>query len=75
MNISLFILLSAGFQNVPEISFFNFLQLMSLALNLTARQYGEVVLPDEAPVTCPGSLASNFSRCKAGMARVFAVMA
>jgi hypothetical protein len=42
---------------------------------LTARQYGEVVLPDEAPVTGPGSLARNFSRCKAGMARVFAVMA
>ena len=43
-------------------------------LNLTARQYGEVVLPDEASGQCPGTLARKLSRCKEGLARVFAVM-
>jgi len=46
---------------------------MCTALNLTARQYGEVVLPDEASGQCPGTLGINLSRCKEGMARVFAV--
>ena len=41
---------------------------------LTARQYGEVVLPDEASGQGPGTLAEKLSRCKEGMARVFAVM-
>jgi hypothetical protein len=44
------------------------------ALPLTARQYGEVVLPDAASGNCPGTLARKLSRCKEGMARVFAVM-
>jgi hypothetical protein len=35
---------------------------------LTARQYGEVVLPDEASGQGPGTLASKLSRCKEGMA-------
>jgi hypothetical protein len=43
-------------------------------LNLTARQYGEVVLPDEATEQVLLTLARNLSRCKEGMARVFAVM-
>ena len=40
---------------------------------LTARQYGEVVLPDEASGQGPGTLDRKLSRCKKGMARVFAV--
>jgi hypothetical protein len=44
-------------------------------LNLTARQYGEVVLPDDSTGQNPGTLAAKLSRCKEGMARVFAVMA
>ena len=44
------------------------------ALQLTARQYGEVVLPDESTGQSPGSLVIKLSRCKEGMARVFAVM-
>ena len=44
------------------------------ALCLTARQYGEVVLPDAASGQGPGTLARKLSRCKEGMARVFAVM-
>jgi hypothetical protein len=40
---------------------------------LTARQYGEVVLPDAASGQGPDSLARKLSRCKEGMARVFAV--
>ena len=44
------------------------------ALPLTARQYGEVVLPDAASGQGPGTLAANLSRCKEGMARVFAIM-
>ena len=43
-------------------------------LRITARQYGEVVLPDEASGQGPGTLAGKLSRCKEGMARVFAVM-
>jgi hypothetical protein len=43
-------------------------------LMLTARQYGEVVLPDEAAGQSPGTLARKLSRCEEGMARVFAVM-
>jgi hypothetical protein len=43
-------------------------------LAITARQYGEVVLPDEASGQGPGTLARKLSRCKEGMARVFAVM-
>ncbi len=42
-------------------------------LNITARQYGEVVLPDAASGHDPGTLGINLSRCKEGMARVFAV--
>ena len=40
---------------------------------LTARQYGEVVLTDAASGQGPGALAIKLSRCKEGMARVFAV--
>ena len=45
-----------------------------LGLPLTARQYGEVVLPDASAGQSPGTLARKLSRCKEGMARVFAVM-
>jgi hypothetical protein len=44
------------------------------SLPLTARQYGEVVLPDASTGQGPGTLARKLSRCKEGMARVFAVM-
>ena len=44
------------------------------AFLLTARQYGEVVLPDASTGQGPGTLARKLSRCKEGMARVFAVM-
>ena len=37
-------------------------------LNLTARQYGEVVLPDASTGQSPGTLAGKLSRCKEGMA-------
>jgi hypothetical protein len=33
-------------------------------LTITARQYGEVVLPDEASGQDPDSLARKLSRCK-----------
>ena len=39
-----------------------------MALAITARQYGEVVLPDEASGKGPGTLARKLSRCKEGMA-------
>jgi hypothetical protein len=35
---------------------------------LTARQYGEVVLPDDSTGQGPGTLARKPSRCKEGMA-------
>ena len=35
---------------------------------LTARQYGEVVLPDASTRQSPGTLARKLSRCKEGMA-------
>ena len=38
------------------------------AFVLTARQYGEVVLPDAASGQSPGTLARKLSRCKEGMA-------
>jgi len=38
------------------------------SLSITARQYGEVVLPDASTGQGPGSLAANLSRCKEGMA-------
>ena len=47
--------------------------LMPFQLQLTARQYGEVVLPDVSTEQGPGSLAGKLSRCKEGMACVFAV--
>jgi len=40
----------------------------TFTLQLTARQYGEVVLPDEASGQSPGTLATKQSRCKEGMA-------
>jgi hypothetical protein len=40
-----------------------------LLCHLTARQYGEVVLPDASTGQGPGTLASKLSRCKEGMAR------
>jgi len=43
-------------------------------LLITARQYGEVVLPDAASGQGLGTLARKLSRCKEGMARVFAVL-
>ena len=45
-----------------------------LSLRLTARQYGEVVLPDASTGQDPGTLARKLSRCKEGMARVFAIL-
>jgi hypothetical protein len=55
--------------------------------HLTARQYGEVVLPDASTGQSPGTLAekavtsltltklkASVMGCKEGMARVFAVM-
>ena len=35
---------------------------------LTARQYGEVVLPDASTGQSPGTLTAKLSRCKEGMA-------
>ena len=35
---------------------------------ITARQYGEVVLPDASTELGPGTLARKLSRCKEGMA-------
>jgi hypothetical protein len=43
------------------------------ALQLTARQYGEVVLPDASTGQVLITLARKLSRCKEGMARVFAI--
>ena len=37
-------------------------------LRITARQYGEVVLPDDSTEQSPGTLATKLSRCKEGMA-------
>jgi hypothetical protein len=37
-------------------------------LHITARQYGEVVLPDASTGQSPGTLAAKLSRCKEGMA-------
>ena len=42
-------------------------------LRITARQYGEVVLPAAASGHDPDTLARKLSRCKEGMARVFAI--
>ena len=39
-----------------------------LKCQLTARQYGEVVLPDATSGQGPGTLARKLSRCKEGMA-------
>lgn len=47
---------------------------MFFVCHTTARQYGEVVLPDAASGMNAGTLAHMLSRCKEGMARVFAVM-
>jgi hypothetical protein len=41
----------------------------SASLSITARQYGEVVLPDAASEQSPGTLARKLSRCKEGMAQ------
>ena len=38
------------------------------SLSITARQYGEVVLPDESTGHDPDTLARKLSRCKEGMA-------
>ena len=38
-------------------------------LHITARQYGEVVLPDAASGHSPGALARKLSRCKEGTAQ------
>ena len=38
------------------------------SLTITARQYGEVVLPDASTGQGPGTLATKLSRCKEGMA-------
>ena len=40
----------------------------TLQLTITARQYGEVVLPDASTGQGPGTLARKLSRCKEGMA-------
>jgi hypothetical protein len=53
---------------------YKFVQKCAARLNITARQYGEVVLPDDSTGQGFGTLAENLSRCKEGMARVFAIM-
>ena len=42
--------------------------LQFIRLHITARQYGEVVLPDASTGQGPGTLARKLSRCKEGMA-------
>jgi hypothetical protein len=41
---------------------------LAASLSLTARQYGEVVLPDASTGQGPRTLARKLSRCKEGMA-------
>jgi len=43
--------------------------IFSFTFLLTARQYGEVVLPDAASGQGPGTLARKLSRCKEGTAQ------
>jgi hypothetical protein len=59
-----------------EIVFLSFRVCPEIAnrLNITARQYGKVVLPDANTGQGPDTLARRLSRCKEGMARVFAIM-
>ena len=67
--------MSVGFSvSVPEIVISSRLIIVWCEANLpgafvlTARQYGEVVLPDAASGQSPGTLARKLSRCKEGMA-------
>jgi len=48
--------------------YFGFLVDIVARLSITARQYGEVVLPDASTGQYPGTLARKLSRCKEGMA-------
>jgi hypothetical protein len=50
------------------VSRFKLLSSCTLGLLITARQYGEVVLPDASTGQSLGTLARNLSRCKEGMA-------
>jgi hypothetical protein len=45
----------------------------TITLHITARQYGEVVLPDASTGQSHGTLDKNLSRCEKSMACVFAV--
>jgi len=47
---------------------FNHFLVGSFSLLITARQYGEVVLPDASTGQGPSTLAGKLSRCKEGMA-------
>ena len=48
---------------------------MSIRLPITASGYEQKALVAPSADTSPGTLAAKWSRCKEGMARVFAVMA
>jgi hypothetical protein len=54
---------SANLLNLDELSS---ALIFSIVPNDSARQYGEVVLPDASTVQGPGTLASKLSRCKEG---------
>jgi len=53
---------------IMKLNFKRFILASGINLSITARQYGEDVLPDASTGQGPGTLASKLSRCKEGMA-------
>ena len=73
MSVGISVLGEQNFVVIKNLSGYGVRPILLDPFVLTARQYGEVVLPDASTGQSPGTLAGKLSRCKEGMACVFAV--
>ena len=68
MSVGVFVMVAEIIVVIRNLSSYGARPIFFVAFLLTARQYGEVVLPDDSTGQGPGTLARKLSRCKEGMA-------
>ena len=68
MSVGVSVMVAENIVVIRKLSSYSARPIFFVAFLLTARQYGEVVLPDAASGHDPDTLASKLSRCKEGMA-------
>ena len=69
MSVGVFVMVAQNIVVFRNLSSYGARPIFFVAFVLTARQYGEVVLPDAVSGQSPGTLAAKLSRCKEGTAQ------